>query len=652
MRKGAGAAAAEFATERVRLQQAIAGALVPQPDWPVSALSVYGSAVWDFNDPENLRLAARTPQKLRIPWERWMARFQLPATLCDGLRCFAYIRLMSSVELLHTAAASTALTVVSEIRCAVGLFGEVCQALTVADVSLAQTLSDVRIGDLRTVLMDASRDEAQTRRRILRHLANPVVGRMLPGGPVQWTAADIDCLESGPQQDKQPSERLPEGVFRLLSNAATRDVKYFLVACGETPIDQSRVGGASDPSENVYIAASPRFADHLAFYETLCEALRHNYQPGRGRKPLPVPNAPRTAVPEWDSSRDITLKAFMQLVSRARMAAQLIIALYTGARETELRLFRLDGLAPPAHAGGVWTLRGTVIKHRSADAALDQDVWTASPIMRDAMTLLRRTAAWVNSSYVWHRAANRPDRPVAYLFPRRVLNTYLQIIDPGQSWRQGAESDKQPTQLYPHMLKNSLAYELRKVDCGIPAITVQLQHKSHVDRRINATTIGYGQIDRYAVSKAAMDANLAYARDLYDPHARRTGGGAAEYNDRLRTKFLGYVEQGYSEEEVIRHFVADGIPPLADVGLGYCLGRRKIVRGDREVDPPCVGSLRCNPVDCTNGIVPMSKKPIWIKLAKENRRRADDPEMGHLKEASTAMADLADRVVAMLEQEA
>lgn len=651
MRKAAAPAAKQPALERERLQRVLAGKSIPLPASPISDLSVYSSPVWDFYDPKNLRLEARTPQKLRITWERWITRFSLPAQLGENLRCYAYVRLTNSVELLHTAAKPTAFTLVGEIRCAAGFFGEICDALSVAKVCLVQSLADVRLSDLQGVLVGVSWDEAQARSRILRHLANPVVGRMLHGGPVQWTVADIDTLETGPRKEKRPSERLPEGVFRLLSNAASRDIKQFLVASGVTPVDQSKVGSAADTPDNLFLNASPKFADNLAFYETICDALRNNYRPGRGKRPQAKTNPPKMAPPEWGSSRDITLKAFMLLMSRVRMAAQIIIGLYTGARETELRLFRLASLVPPPNAGGVWILRGTVIKHRPADAALDRDAWVASPIMRDAITILRRTAAWVNSSYVWHRATNRPDGPVAYLYPHDILNSYLQTIDPQQTWKNRINTDSSPRQLYPHMMKNSLAYELRKVDCGIPAITVQLQHKSYLDRRINPTTIGYGQLDSNAVSKAVMDANLAYARDMYDPNARRTGGGAIEFNERLRTKFLGYVEQGYSEDDVIRHFVADGMPALADVGLGYCLGRRKIMRGDKEVDPPCVGSLRCNPLGCTNGIVPMSKKPIWVKLAKENRDRAEDPELFYLKETSTEMANLADSVVAFLEKE-
>lgn len=123
-----------------------------------------------------------------------------------------------------------------------------------------------------------------------------------------------------------------------------------------------------------------------------------------------------------------------------------------------------------------------------------------------------------------------------------------------------------------------------------------------------------------------------------------------EFGVRLRAKFTGYAEAGLNETEVLQHFVSDGLPPLADVGLGYCLGRRKVIVDGREVDPPCVGSLRCNPVDCTNGIIPENKRPIWIKLAKENRARSQDPELFYLKDTCEAIAALAERVIREFEE--
>ena len=296
-------------------------------------------------------------------------------------------------------------------------------------------------------------------------------------------------------------------------------------------------------------------------------------------------------------------------------------------------------LASPARGG------------RALDYPLNRESWVATPIMRDAIAVLRHTARLVGSSYLFHRATSREDRPVAYLFPRMVLNKYLAIVDPDARWWKALGDPLAAKVLHPHMMKESLAYELRKADCGIPAITAQLQHKSNLDKRINPITVGYGSIDRLAVAQAIRDANMAYAWELYHPDSRRLGGGAVALTERLRAKFEGYASLDRTEQEVFAHFVADGLPPLADVGLGYCLGRRKIQRDGQEINPPCVGSLRRNPVDCSNGIIPLSKKPIWIKLAKENRARSADPELFHLKEVCGAMAKLAEKVIASLEAE-
>ena len=67
MRKAAAPAAKQPALERERLQRVLAGKSIPLPASPISDLSVYSSPVWDFYDPKNLRLEARTPQSCALP---------------------------------------------------------------------------------------------------------------------------------------------------------------------------------------------------------------------------------------------------------------------------------------------------------------------------------------------------------------------------------------------------------------------------------------------------------------------------------------------------------------------------------------------------------------------------------------------------------
>ena len=634
--------------EREFLEQAIAGRLEFPAKAAISGRSCYGDTIWDFGDSANLRLAVTTGSKIIVPWEKWQTRFGLSDEIIIDLKRFAFLRLNCSVALLYTSGEPSIKTLVSEIRILVGLIGDICTSLTTAQICLIRTLADVRLSDLTLAFSNWRGADNSDERRVLRYLAAPVIGQSFAGGPVQWTAADIDTLRSIIHEKKR-YERLPEGVFKLLSNAATRDVRQFLIAIGEEPLDQGETDRAMKPTGNLFLEAFPAFPALLRSYKTLSSARCKDYIPPPTRTGKVSHTRYGVQRKAWQRGHKIPLRDFYPWVGRARLAAQMLIALYTGARESELRLFRLNGLAPPREPSGVWVLRGTVIKDRAVDAPLDRDWWVATPIMRDAIAVLQHTAALVGSSYLFHRAGSRKDRPVAYLFPRMVVNRYLTIVDPEARWWAALNDPRAAKVLHPHMIKESLAYELRKSDCGIPAITAQLQHKCFLDRRINSTTVAYGSIDRESVARAVKDANMAYARELYHPDSRRMGGGALEFGARLRAKFEGYVGQGLTEQEVFDHFVADGLPLLADVGLGYCLGRRKILRDGREIDPPCVGSLRCNPVDCSNGIIPRSKITIWKKLATVNRSRAVDVELFHLKDVSEAMADLAEKVVASLE---
>ena len=88
MHKAAAPVAKQLVLERERLQRVLSGEFIPLPTSSISDLSVYNSPVWDFYDPKNLRLEARTPQKLRITWERWITRFSLPVQLGENLRCY------------------------------------------------------------------------------------------------------------------------------------------------------------------------------------------------------------------------------------------------------------------------------------------------------------------------------------------------------------------------------------------------------------------------------------------------------------------------------------------------------------------------------------------------------------------------------------
>ena len=105
-------------------------------------------------------------------------------------------------------------------------------------------------------------------------------------------------------------------------------------------------------------------------------------------------------------------------------------------------------------------------------------------------------------------------------------------------------------------------------------------------------------------------------------------------------------------DDVLRQLVREGGAPLTDVGLAYCLGKKKIKEADgTQTDPPCIGSLRCNPFRCKHGIITERKRPLWEKMTAENRRRARDPEFAHAKAELEEAADEGDAVLRFLDEQ-
>lgn len=104
--------------------------------------------------------------------------------------------------------------------------------------------------------------------------------------------------------------------------------------------------------------------------------------------------------------------------------------------------------------------------------------------------------------------------------------------------------------------------------------------------------------------------------------------------------------RGICVDDVLLQLAKEGTMPLTDVGLGYCQGQTaKIVADGVKVDPPCIGSLRCNPVRCQNGIIPKRKLPAWEKSLSENQARLKNPDFSYAHSYLTEAVEEAQSVI-------
>lgn len=422
-------------------------------------------------------------------------------------------------------------------------------------------------------------------------------------GAIKWNAFDIDTL---PWKKKQRVhyQRLPDGLFLLLSNSATIDIKQFLSALDIKSCDTSPV----EYSENKILQKFSNFVqifNEYINYKRSTDGIKSSIEDGNQAGP-------------WSKKKIAEMRQVSKLVKRAKYAAQAIIMIYTGARVSELLGFKVGCLDFKDER---WIIRGTVVKGKDITAPIDRDEWLAIPIVCDAVRVLEQTALIFGSKFLFH-AFHKTKAQDNFFSASRVaqtVNEYISMIDIEGVWKDVFIS--------PQQFRNSLVFEMRKARLGLPYITHQLKHATRDFERyfINPVTLVYGGLQEDAVSRAITDANEIVLRDLYHPDSPITGGGAEKHMKRRTAYFQGIVSQSKTIDEFLRAEALENMMPLTDVGLGYCQGRIKVVIDGIKTDPPCIGELRCNPIRCPNAVIPEHKIPAWKKSLAENRQRLADP---------------------------
>jgi hypothetical protein len=176
-----------------------------------------------------------------------------------------------------------------------------------------------------------------------------------------------------------------------------------------------------------------------------------------------------------------------------------------------------------------------------------------------------------------------------------------------------------------YMFRHSLAYQLHRIELGLPFISFQLKHV--VDRvgkytsfgSSSGTTLGYGEIAENIIANKSMnksirrDAEVERIKTVMDPDGVYVGPNAKEHKVRLNKVFQGYMEVGYTKDEIFDAMADQGMAVI-NVGTGFCFGGME----DYDESIPCIGSLRCNPIRCKNAIVGKANIPKWKEVYASN----------------------------------
>jgi integrase len=582
----------------------------------IYADTVYDSEIWSFFDPDNLRLNKYSKGELTLDWKTLKAKHNASDYLIEELKIYAFWRLTNSkIVFSSTKKNAHPSVVVGDIREFLKLIRRISDIYHFREKLYIDSVSEIQLEDLKLALTETSLKNYKLR-NILENFASNTLNKYFKIGTIKWSKQDITSMH-WQRRIPESYKHLPEKLFRLLSNQATMDVKQFLSALrmkiyDKTPIGSNKAG---------YISRLPNFKNFFEEYVTYygySNPLRQSSKYG-----------------DWLKRNGGKVKELSLIIDRARIAAQIIIMIYTGARYSEFTSFTVGCLQ---RKNDGWIINGTVIKNEDLNAPIGKDEWIAIPIVVDAIHVLEQTARPLKTSYLFHvshsMSSNKP--PSGSHLSTRIQN-YLDSIDEKKEWRN--------ITLNTHRFRNSLAYELRKIKLGITAITYQLKHAHNQLLGTNNTTLGYGGIASDAVENAVTNANLTYLTDIYHPDSPVAGGGAEQLKKRRAAYFEGRATRNIDVESELLILAKQGIASLIDVGAGYCQGKAKIMINGVETDPPCIGGLKCNPVRCANGIIPKHKSTIWEKIATENTERAKQPEYAYARSALESAAEEARGVV-------
>jgi integrase len=303
-------------------------------------------------------------------------------------------------------------------------------------------------------------------------------------------------------------------------------------------------------------------------------------------------------------------------------AAKYIIGQYTGMRPSDLSLLQLDNCL--VTEGSHTLLKGHVLKGtESLTKGLFDDKWVVIPIMRDAIkalsiisTITQRKMMFSSSKT---KKTDQKEIPMNSVVIRHQLKSFIKFVSP-----------KDDLGFSNYMMRHTLAYQLYRLEAGLPLISFQLKHLVNtVDKYLSRgstsdVTFGYGGIADILVEsqtgqKLRKKSEIEVIKATADPDGTYIGGKASEHKERLKKVFEGYMASGYSREDIFDAMAEQGIGVI-NVGLGYCYG------ADNTDDSlPCIGSLKCNPNRCSNAIVSKANAPHWRDVYVTNRENLNNP---------------------------
>ncbi|MCG9749136.1 tyrosine-type recombinase/integrase [Vibrio brasiliensis] len=334
--------------------------------------------------------------------------------------------------------------------------------------------------------------------------------------------------------------------------------------------------------------------------------------------------ASHTTMDKRVQSLGVTFHQIQAHLSIVKFSCEYLIAQYTGMRPSELSEIPIDCLE---EENGNFVLRSRVLKGKNLLVSkLFDDKWVVIPCVYDAVIALQKLNKIHQSEYLFSSTKTRKADSASKQVDSKLFKGHVDLL----MRKFFGTSEPDGLKFNSYMVRHTLAYQLYKAELGLPYISFQLKHfvdrvQSHSERSlVNDVTIDYGGIgDLLAFGARGIreQAELDAVKSIMDPDGVYLGGKGSVHKERLKKSFQGYMEAGYSKDEVFRALAKQGVA-LINVGQGFCYGGA-YEEWDETI--PCIGSLRCNPIRCSNALVGKVNAPRWRDVYLTNKANLNNP---------------------------
>ena len=330
-----------------------------------------------------------------------------------------------------------------------------------------------------------------------------------------------------------------------------------------------------------------------------------------------------------------------------------LIAQFTGMRPSEMSELNLSHCL--IHHDGFDLIISNVVKSKFENLKLFDDKWVAIPILKDAIKAAKKLSVFKANDYLFSNmdtvAFGQEATSMTPSGIRHFLFNFLKnIFD---------EEKVVKLKVNAYMPRHTLAYQLHRIELGLPFISFQLKHivdsvgKYTTFNSTSNVTLGYGEIaENIVINKSENKrirrfAEIERVKTVMDPDGIYLGPKGGAHKARLKKVFQGYLEAGYSKDEVFNAMAEQGLAVI-NVGTGFCFGG--VENFDESL--PCIGSLRCNPLRCSNAVVTTANISKWREiyvtnknlLGKEGYEEREAQLLAVIKEAKNVLLHLGERL--------